>query len=183
MRASNTRSIHLIAHNVRSAYNVGSMIRTAAALDATGILLSGYSPYPLQPQDSRLPHVAARVTSRIAKTSLGAESTLPSRHYGSLAEAIAGLRLVVPSIKIYALEQIKTARSLVGVFDDSDVSAAAIVVGNEITGLKKDDLVLADLVVEVPMIGSKESLNVSTAAAIALYELQRTRLRNTDFAP
>jgi 23S rRNA (guanosine2251-2'-O)-methyltransferase len=65
----------LVVHNVRSAYNVGSILRTADGFGVDKVYLSGFTPYPLAKEDSRLPHVAIRADKQIAKTALGAEGS------------------------------------------------------------------------------------------------------------
>jgi 23S rRNA (guanosine2251-2'-O)-methyltransferase len=154
----------LIAHNVRSAHNVGSLFRTADAFGLRQVILSGYTPYPRTPDDSRLPHIVEKLTRQIAKTALGAEQTLSCLHFETLPEAVTALR--GSGFHIYALEQ---SLSATPIQDIGFQYPSAILVGNEVAGLNDDELALADDVIEIRMHGQKESLNVSVAAGIALY--------------
>ncbi len=69
--------IILIAHNIRSTHNVGSLFRTAEGFGVNKIILSGYSPYPKVQNDPRLPHIYEKLTDQIHKTALGAEEMVP----------------------------------------------------------------------------------------------------------
>ena len=66
--------ICLVVHNVRSCYNVGSLLRTADAFAISKVYLTGYTPYPKQGNDSRLPHISGKMTRQIHKSALGAEN-------------------------------------------------------------------------------------------------------------
>jgi 23S rRNA (guanosine2251-2'-O)-methyltransferase len=65
------KELVLIAHNLRSTHNVGSLLRTAEGLGLNHVYLSGYTPYPKQAEDSRLPHLVDKLDRQIQKTSLG----------------------------------------------------------------------------------------------------------------
>ncbi len=65
--------IIVIAHNIRSTHNVGAIFRTAEGFGIAKIILSGYTPYPTLPSDTRLPHISSKLTGQIHKTALGAE--------------------------------------------------------------------------------------------------------------
>ena len=69
------RDIILIAHDIRSCHNVGSLLRTADGLGVANVYLTGYTPYPLKATDTRLPHIAQKLAKQINKTALGAEVT------------------------------------------------------------------------------------------------------------
>ena len=75
--------IIVIAHNIRSTHNVGSIFRTSEGFGVSKIILSGYTPYPKLEHDSRLPHVAEKLTSQIHKTALGAEKMVPFEYQES----------------------------------------------------------------------------------------------------
>lgn len=149
----------LILHNIRSAENVGSMFRTADAFGVGKIYISGYSPGPVDR--------FGRAEQKVAKTALGAESTVPWERV-DVYECIKKLK--AEGVCVVALEQ--DARSV----DLSRYKAPAklaLIVGTEVTGIDAEILALADDVVEIPMQGSKESLNVAVAAGIALFSLTR----------
>ena len=70
------QKICFIAHNIRSAHNIGSLLRTADGLGIRHVYMSGYTPYPKQPNDARLPHIADKASKLIHKTALGAEMSV-----------------------------------------------------------------------------------------------------------
>lgn len=156
-----------ILHDIRSAYNVGSIFRTADGAGFAGVFLTGYTPCPAT-ADSAHPSRAER---DLAKTALGAERSVPWERFGTLSEAVASLK--ERGFEIIALEQ--TEKSVP--YDEyipSSNSKIALLVGTEVTGLRNEELVLADAVIEIPMRGTKESLNVSVAFGIAAYAITGT---------
>lgn len=157
------RRLILVAHNLRSAHNIGSILRTADGLGAE-VWLTGYSPYPQAANDERLPHLAAKLDGQIAKTALGAEKTVTWQHYDSIKDAAAALKR--QGVSIIALEQTAGALPLP---QFKPPERLALVVGREVEGLEPEVLALCDSAVEIPMVGQKESFNVAVAAAIALY--------------
>lgn len=159
--------IILIAHNVRSTHNVGSLLRTANGLGIEKVYLTGYTPYPLANNDKRLPHLAAKLDRQIAKTALGAEKTTAWQYQEDLFKLISDLK--VRGYVVAALEQTKDSIDLA---DYKSPSKLALVVGREVEGLETEVLDVADLSLEIPMKGTKESFNVSIAAGIALYTLK-----------
>ena len=162
------RSLVLIADNVRSCENVGSLMRTAEGLGVERLYLSGYTPYPKLPDDTRPPHIAAKLSRQIHKTALGAELSLHWQKINDLTSLIKELR--EDGYLILALEQAPNSVKL----PEYSVLAKkiALVIGNEVKGLDDFVLKLADQILEIPMLGQKESFNVTVAAAIALYRIQ-----------
>lgn len=158
------RELVLVAHNLRSAHNVGSLLRTADGLGVGKLYLSGYSPYPLSPHDERLPHLAQKLDRQIAKTALGAEKSVAWQHVADINKLIASLR--GEGFTVAALEQ---ASGAVPLPDFKPPDKIALIVGREVEGLEPEVLELCDLAVEIPMLGRKESFNVASAAAMALY--------------
>ena len=156
----------LIAHNVRSCLNVGSMLRTADGLGIERVFLTGYTPYPLLENDTRMPHLARQITNRINKSALGAENMVPWSHDEHIEAVLEKLR--EEGYMIVGLEQTKHSISLNEFHVDQPV---ALIVGREVEGIEPEVLALCDQTVEIPMRGQKESFNVSVAAAIALYHL------------
>ncbi|MBI4033573.1 TrmH family RNA methyltransferase [Candidatus Saccharibacteria bacterium] len=157
----------LVVHDVRSAHNVGSILRSADGFGVEAVYLTGYSPYPVGPNDKRLPYVAKRAGQQIAKTALGAEKTLHWLHETDISKLVVKLKKA--GFLVVALEQTDKSVNLANFKTDKDV---ALIVGSEIGGIKLRILKAADVCVEIPMSGKKESLNVSVAAAIALYHLR-----------
>jgi 23S rRNA (guanosine2251-2'-O)-methyltransferase len=158
------RKLVLVAHNLRSAHNVGSLLRTAEGLGVGKVWLTGYSPYPLSDEDGRLPHLARKTHNQIAKTALGAEKVVPWQHSEDIETVIADLKS--RGFTVAGLEQTPAAVPLPGFKPPAKL---AIIVGREVEGLEPEILALCDTVLEIPMPGRKESFNVAAAAAMALY--------------
>ena len=156
--------IVLIAHNIRSTHNIGSIFRTAEGFGVERIILSGYSPYPKLAHDTRLPHISEKLTTQIHKTALGAEEIIPFEYLETLdlgTLQLAGYRLV-------ALEQ--SERSI-QISKYKAPEKIALLLGEEVHGLETELLTRCDDIIEIPMQGQKESFNVSVATGIALYAL------------
>lgn len=163
-------SLTLILDNLRSAHNVGSILRTADAVGVTNVVCIGTTPHPALTDDPRPGHVAARNTREIAKTALGAEKSLSISYESDLRATLERLRN--HSVVLLALEQ--SAHSI-ALFDYATNinSQYALILGNEVEGINLSALQNSDIILEIPMLGSKESLNVSVAAGIAMYHLSR----------
>jgi tRNA G18 (ribose-2'-O)-methylase SpoU len=150
----------LILHNIRSVHNVGSIFRTADAAGISTIILSGYTPTPLdrfkQPRKD------------FAKVSLGAEKTIAWVQVKTFAQAVKLLKK--ENYFIAAVEQDKDSTPLFS-FTPPAERPLALVLGNEVLGVSKASLKLCDAILEIPMRGYKESLNVSVAAGIAMFSL------------
>ncbi len=158
------RSLVLVAHNLRSSHNVGSLLRTAEGLGVIEVILSGYTPYPATSGDQRLPHISSKVTHAIQKTALGAEETLNWRHTENIEQAIAELKSV--GFAVWALEQTAKAINLIKFEPPQKL---ALIIGRETEGIEEEVLALCDGSLEIPMKGEKESFNVVQATAMALY--------------
>ena len=150
------KNFYLILPDIRSCHNVGAMFRTADACGVTKLFLVGYTAQPPKIQ--------------IDKVSLGAETWMPWEHKKDLKRLISSLKK--KGVMVIGLEmndksiKIEDLKSKV----DKDV---ALIVGNEVDGISDEILELCDEVVHIPMYGKKESLNVSIAAGIAMYEIKR----------
>ena len=159
--------LYLIADNIRSAHNVGAMLRVAEGLGVSEVFLCGITPYPkLLSGDQRAPYLAEKIQRRIAKTSLGAELTQVWSYQPDIKSLISNLK--ARNITVVALEQSATSIPLSQFKCNGEV---ALVVGNEVSGIDPEILNACSQIVEIPMLGQKESFNVSTAAAMALYYL------------
>lgn len=156
--------IIVIAHNIRSTYNVGAIFRTAEGFGVTKIILSGYTPYPQLKKEARLPHIAEKLTSQIHKTALGAEQLVPFEYW--LVPPLKSLR--EQGYRIVGLEQDTHSVML---FDYTPPQKIALLLGEEVHGITGDLLKECDDLIEIPMKGQKESFNVSVAAGITLYGL------------
>ena len=155
----------VIAHNMRSIHNVGSLLRTADGLGVDLVYLSGYTAYPAKENDERLPHLAKKLDAQIHKTALGAERTVNWRHTDTLEQAVQKLK--EDGYTIIALEQNEKSILLSDYANRPD--NIALLLGSEREGLSKEELRYADQIREIQMIGSNESFYVVQAAAICLY--------------
>lgn len=156
--------IILIAHNIRSTHNVGAIFRTAEGFGVKQIIISGYTPYPAIPNDSRLPHIAQKLTEQIHKTALGAEVLVPFSYQE--APNLPGLKQ--DGYIIVGLEQDSRSISLPAYTPPKKI---ALLLGEEVEGITQDLRDSCDVLLEIPMAGKKESFNVSVATGIALYAL------------
>lgn len=157
--------ITVIAHNIRSSHNVGAIFRSAECFGIERIILTGYTPYPRHDGDTRLPHLADKITKEIHKTALGAE-TLVSFFY---SQTIPFDQLRDEGYRLVALEQHPRSVPLAD-FQPTNIDTA-LILGEERFGITAEILSECTDIVEIPLYGKKESLNVSVAAGIALYHL------------
>ena len=142
----------LLAFNIRSLWNVGSLFRTCDAFGVEKLILAGYTATPPRRE--------------ISKTALGAEETVPWEQHLDPTKAIAKLKK--QGFTIVALEQ---ARGAIDLKEYEPPSKVCLIVGHEVLGVPKELLKLCDAIVHIPMHGKKESLNVAVAAGIALHHL------------
>ena len=147
-RSPDRAPIAVVADNVRSAFNAGGIFRTADFFGVERLVLCGYTPTPEHPQ--------------VVKTALGADKTVPWEHVVDVRDAIDRLRH--EGRIIYALETAEAAHDITG-FTPS--LPCAVLLGNERFGLDPDVVAMADAVLEIPSFGTKNSLNVVSAFAVA----------------
>ena len=151
--------IVVVLENVRSAYNVGSVFRTADAFLLQAVYLCGYTAFP--------PH------KEIRKTALGAEETVQWKHFANAAEAISALKH--EGYKVYAVEQAEDSLHLQQLaFEPTE--KIAVIFGNEVTGVEQTTIAQCENCIEIPQLGMKHSLNVSVAAGVVLWQLVRERI-------
>ena len=148
-----------VLENIRSAYNVGSVFRTADAFLLEGIYLTGYTCVP--------PH------KEIKKTALGAEDSVEWKHFINASEAIDALKK--NGYKVYAVEQVVNSQLLQKI-NFSSIEKIAVIFGNEVTGIEQDTILKCDGCIEIPQFGMKHSLNIATAAGVVLWEIVRGRI-------
>lgn len=158
-RAMGKLPVKVVADNVRSMYNVGAVFRTSDAFLIDEFILCGITPAPPHPE--------------IAKTALGAEESVAWRKEGDTVETVT--RLKQEGWQILVLEQTHNSIPLQD-FEATPDARYALVIGNEVDGVDERVVALADRVLEIPQHGVKHSLNVSSSASIALWELYKRML-------
>jgi len=168
----------LVLDNLRSAANVGSIIRSAEACGCLEILTTGITP-----------HYNGNGAEKLSKSALGAERIVSTRHYATTKQALEYLRENRPNFKLYGMETTDKSRcytsvqypggeSVVSKSDDDEVnkidaSGVALFLGNEVSGVDTDIIPLLDEMIEIPMFGKKNSLNVAACAPVVMYEVLR----------
>ena len=159
--ATQMKECVLILDNIRSVENVGSIFRTAEGFGVSKIILVGITPAPVDR--------FGRKRTDFSKVSLGAEDLVPWEQVetSDLGFKIQDLRM--NGFKIIALEQHPNSKKLEA--STKHLEPFVLIVGSEVDGVSKEALELADDIVEIPMMGEKESLNVSVATGVALYNL------------
>jgi tRNA G18 (ribose-2'-O)-methylase SpoU len=151
--------IILILDNLRSAFNVGSIIRTAECLNICQIYFCGYTPLP----DNQ----------KVINTSMGTEKMVQWSYYPNTSEAITKAKAI--GYTVYALETVKNGQSI---YDENYLEKTAIVVGNEALGIHDEIIKLCDKSLIIPISGWKNSLNVATACAVCCFEVYRKSTEN-----
>lgn len=149
----------VILDNIRSVYNVGSVFRTADGAGVSKIYLCGVTPTPTDR--------FGRARKDLAKVALGAEETVPWEHVPTTLAAIEKCKQ--DGVRVVAVEQDSRAKDFASFSAEGDT---AFVFGEETKGLSKEILDACDDVIEIPMHGKKESLNVATAAGIILFNIR-----------
>lgn len=152
------REVRVLIHDIRSTHNVGSMFRTSDSVGVNKIYLSGYSPTPKDKYD--------RPRKDVAKVALGAEKTIPWEYVESPQVLIKKLKK--EGFEIVGLEQSEHSVDYKKFKYNKPI---LFIVGSEVLGMDKKILDLCDVVVEIPMMGEKESLNVSVAFGVAIFRL------------
>ena len=155
-RQSEKIPVIVVLENIRSAYNVGSVFRTADAFLLEAIYICGYTCVP--------PH------KEIKKTALGAEETITWKHFDNAGMAI--LELQEAGYSVFAVEQAQGSTKL----NDVNYKAGdkvAVIFGNEVSGVEQNTILQCKGCIEIPQLGMKHSLNISVAAGIVLWELAK----------
>lgn len=148
-----------VLENIRSAYNVGSVFRTADAFLLEAIYITGYTCTP--------PH------KEIRKTALGAEETVEWKHFPNAGAAIAELK--ENGYRVFAVEQAENSLHLQDL-DFGVQEKIAVIFGNEVTGVEQSTIGQCEGCIEIPQLGMKHSLNIATAAGVVLWEIVRNRI-------
>jgi 23S rRNA (guanosine2251-2'-O)-methyltransferase len=157
------KKLVVIAHNVRSAQNVGSIFRTAECLGVSKMFLTGYTPHPfLEGKDVYIKQGQKFLT----KTALGAENLVQWEKVKNAGNLIKKLKK--EGFKIIALE---LDRRAVNIESFEPKFPCVLILGNEVRGIDRKILKKCDKIIHIPMKGKKESLNVSIAAGIVIYKI------------
>lgn len=147
-----------ILENIRSAYNVGSVFRTADAFLIEAVYITGYTARP--------PH------KEITKTALGAQNTVDWNYFENTQIAITILK--ENNYTIFAVEQVVDSFSL-ETLASLQFEKIAFIFGNEVSGVDQHTISLCDGCIEIPQFGVKHSLNISVAAGIVLWEAVKAK--------
>jgi len=153
----------LLLHNIRSRHNVGSIFRTADGAGVSRIYLAGYTPAPIDR--------FGRPVAELEKTSLGACHMVPWEIVTDTLTCIKEQQ--AQGVQVVVVEQTEGSISLYDFTPSDDV---LYIVGNEVAGVLPEICAAADVVIEIPMAGQKESLNVSTATGIVLFQQNKSRM-------
>lgn len=161
----------VVLNNIRSTYNVGAILRSCEGFSVSQVIFSGITPRP--GDDSLLPHLREKLDKQIHKTALGAEEMLDIySSYDIISDilklknkgfCVLGLENNIESEKLFRLGS--------SVLKDKIGEKAVLILGEEVDGIDYAFYDIIDFFAEIPMLGKKESFNVSVAAGIALWEL------------
>ena len=148
----------VVLENIRSAYNVGSVFRTADAFLLEAIFICGYTCCP--------PH------KEIKKTALGAEESVAWKHFEDTGAAISELHAL--GYTVFSVEQ-AAGSTMLNDLKFAPTDKIAVIFGNEVTGVEQATIQQSAGCIEIPQFGMKHSLNIATAAGVVLWELVRNR--------
>ena len=154
------KQIVVVLDNIRSTHNVGSIFRTADALGVGQMILCGTTPTPTDR--------FGRARKDIAKVALGAEESISWKYEEDTIKVLKDLKKV--GYLIVAIEQAENSMDYKKVKLDKN-GKVAFIMGEEVEGEKPKILKLVDVIAEIPMLGQKESLNVSVAFGVAVFRI------------
>ena len=149
----------VVLDGVRSLYNVGSVFRTADAFRVAGVVLCGITATP--------------PNSEIHKSALGAEDSVAWKHFDDTMEAVQWLR--DEGYTLLAIEQCEGSTMLQD-FHPEEGSKYAVILGNEVKGVRQCVVDACDGCIEIPQFGTKHSMNVSVTAGIVIWHFAQQRL-------
>lgn len=155
-RSAEKLPLVVVLDNIRSLHNVGSIFRTADAFRLQGLCICGITACPPAPE--------------IHKTALGAEDSVAWEYFKDTLDAVS--RLKARGFEVCAAEQVEGSAKL-DTLRLEPGKAYALVVGNEVKGVRQDVVDACDRSVEIPQFGTKHSLNVSVSAGILIWEFAR----------
>ncbi|HEX3020757.1 MAG TPA: RNA methyltransferase [Chitinispirillaceae bacterium] len=141
------KPLYIILDNLRSAFNVGAIFRTCDAMRVSGLFLCGYTAYP--------PHI------KLQKTSMGTVDYVPWKHFDKTIDAVKYIQ--DQGIPVWAAETTSRSQSF---YDACYPQKLGLVFGNEALGVSMDVVHMCDNLIEIPLCGFKNSLNVATSCGI-----------------
>jgi 23S rRNA (guanosine2251-2'-O)-methyltransferase len=154
--------LYVVLDSIRSTHNVGAILRTADGAGATMVYLCGCTPQPIDR--------FGRKRHDITKTALGAEDMIPWKYEEDVKQCIQTLK--AQQVRIVGVEQCAWSVR----YDTLSLDVpTALIFGEEVHGLSDEILGMCDTVAEIPMYGKKESLNVSVASGVVLFQIVRSR--------
>ena len=160
---------YIVANNIRSAYNIGSLFRLADSLNMS-LILQGISPYPRITNDTRPEYAIEKQENKIKKSAVRTFSYVDYKYFKTTKQTLNFLKK--SDICIYSLENdLRAGIDLFSLTNNSIKSPYALVLGNEVEGVSKEFLERSEKILYIPMYGKNNSLNVSVSAGIALYIL------------
>lgn len=167
--------LDLVLHNIRSVYNVGAILRTAEGLGVDKVIISGYTP---RYDDTRaLPHLRAKLNRQIEKSALGAEKMVTQESVEDLPAWLE--RKKAEGWEVVGLENNlapeEAARKVI-LGTESLGEKVILILGEEVAGIPPEVREKCEEFLEIPMVGRKESFNVSVAAGMALWSLLKAEL-------
>ena len=154
-----TKGLAVLLDNIRSAWNVGSILRSADGFGFTHAYLCGITPTPDGP-----------AREAVTKTSLGAEDSVTWSYHKDAVKLVKGLKK--EGWKVWALEEDERAKEI-RMKDEGGIQKTVLIVGNEVTGVDPELLDHCDEIFYIPMRGEKKSFNVGIAFGIAAYALNK----------
>jgi tRNA G18 (ribose-2'-O)-methylase SpoU len=160
LHAAERLPVEVLLDNVRSLYNVGSIFRTSDGAMIEKLYLCGFTPHPPRKE--------------IEKTALGATQSVPWEYRRDARDLLVNMK--GKGVRLCVLEL--TTNSIPYYEIKKDDFPLCLVIGNELTGVSKEIVEIADLAIEIPMFGIKHSLNVAVAYGIALLELSKIYRQN-----
>lgn len=152
--------IILVLDNVRSAFNVGSLFRTADATGCNMVITTGITPHP-----------GGSGADKLSRSALGAERLIPHKHFNTIQDALEYLRTNREEYQIIGMETTEKSQRYCSLAYSKE--GCAFILGNEVSGVDTEIMPLLDDLIEIPMFGAKNSLNIAACAPVVLYEALR----------
>lgn len=159
-KESNKLPLIVVLDDIRSLHNVGSVFRSSDAFRVEAIYLCGITAVPPQPE--------------IHKTALGAEDTVDWRYFKDTLDAVKELK--EKGYTVYSIEQVEGS-TLLNELTLETGKKYAVIMGNEVKGVKQEVVNASDGCIEIPQFGTKHSLNVSVTAGIVVWEFARLLMK------